>query len=407
MQKQSAELSEGWEASEPGARGSNQTGVRAYNERLVLTLIRQKGALSKSEIARITGLSAQTVSVIMRHLEADGLLVKGEPVRGRIGQPSIPMNLRDDGAFFFGLKVGRRSVDLILVDFTGNIRGRTHFLHRYPDPDQVVSFTNIAVKQLLDRLTEVERARVAGLGIAIPFRLWDWAQPLGVEDMDMKVWRNRDIRAELAGNWQFPVYLQNDASSACGAELVFGTGERPSDFLYFFVGFFIGGGLVLNNNLYTGRFGNAAALGSMPVWNDGKKTVSLLEVASLAGLEAELTRGGLSGDMIWQSPHDWTIPAALLDEWVNTAAKGMAFAAASAAIMLDLGCVVVDGWLPAKVRTELVRATQHHLSGIGVVGAELPTIQEGSIGSDARSLGAASLPLSERFLVDKSAGIAG
>ena len=93
-------------------RGSNQTGMRAHNERLVLSLIRKHGPMAKAAIARITGLSAQTVSVIMRALEADGLLVKGEPVRGKVGQPSVPMGLRAEGAYFLGLKVGRRSVEL-------------------------------------------------------------------------------------------------------------------------------------------------------------------------------------------------------------------------------------------------------------------------------------------------------
>ena len=48
------------------ARGTTQNGVRLYNERLALTLIRQYGQLPKAEIARLTGLSAQTVSVIVR-----------------------------------------------------------------------------------------------------------------------------------------------------------------------------------------------------------------------------------------------------------------------------------------------------------------------------------------------------
>ena len=87
-------------------RGSNQTGMRAHNERLVLSLIRKHGPMAKAAIARMTGLSAQTVSVIMRALEADGLLVKGEPVRGKVGQPSVPMGLRAQGAYFLGLKVG-------------------------------------------------------------------------------------------------------------------------------------------------------------------------------------------------------------------------------------------------------------------------------------------------------------
>ena len=62
-------------------RGSNQASLRAYNERLVLSLVRRQGGLAKADIARATGLSAQTVSVIMRGLEADGLLVRGTPIK--------------------------------------------------------------------------------------------------------------------------------------------------------------------------------------------------------------------------------------------------------------------------------------------------------------------------------------
>ena len=78
---------------ERSQRGTSQSGMRAYNERLVLSLVRRHGALSKTDIARMTSLSAQTVSVIMRQLEADGLLLRRDPVRGKVGQPSVPMSL--------------------------------------------------------------------------------------------------------------------------------------------------------------------------------------------------------------------------------------------------------------------------------------------------------------------------
>src|SRR6476661_2491037 len=90
-------------------RGTNAAGVRAYNERLVLSLVRRHGGLSKAEISRLCGLSAQTVSVIMRSLEKDGLLIRGERLRGKVGQPSTPMRLNPDAVFSFGVKIGRRS----------------------------------------------------------------------------------------------------------------------------------------------------------------------------------------------------------------------------------------------------------------------------------------------------------
>src|SRR4029077_9054605 len=98
------------------SRGADQSGLRLYNERLVLSLIRSHGSLSKTEIARQTGLSIQTSSVIMKHLESEGLLVREEPIRGKVGQPSIPMSLNPEGAFSIGFKFGRRSASFVLMD---------------------------------------------------------------------------------------------------------------------------------------------------------------------------------------------------------------------------------------------------------------------------------------------------
>lgn len=394
-------------AAEAAARGSNQSGMRAYNERLVLSLIRRSGALAKARIAQLTGLSAQTVSVIMRSLEADGLLKKGGPVRGRVGQPSVPMGLNKDGAFFLGLKVGRRSLDLVLTDFLGHVEHRLRLAHRYPTPDGAMDFANDAIEHLLDRLPVEHRARVAGLGIALPFQLWDWAKPLGIDPAEMAGWRDRDIAAEIGERWDFPVFMCNDASAACGAELVFGDQTKPRNFLYFFVGSFIGGGLVLDNALYTGQSGNAAALGSLPIAAADGKTRQLVEVASLVALDAEFVAQGGDGDMIWASPDNWHLPEEILNPWMDEAANGIAQAILSSACLIDFNCVLVDGWMPAEVRAELVKRTSHRLGRFSLAGITAPEIREGTIGSDARSLGAASLPLSERFLVDRNAYLKG
>ena len=386
-----------------GTQGTNQSKLRAHNERLVLTRVRQQGPLAKVEIARQTGLSAQTVSVIMRALEGEGLLEKREPVRGKVGQPSVPMGLAPGGAYFLGLKIGRRSLDLILVDFVGTVVGRVHRTHRHPNPDGVVVFADEAIAALISELPAEAVARVAGLGIAIPFRLWDWAGPVGVDPAEMDAWRHRDIVAEIGQAWDFPIYLQNDASSACGAELVFGTTPRPPDFLHFFIGFFIGGGVVLNNTLYTGRSGNAGALGSLPVSLEDGRAIQLVDVASLASLEAAVLSAGGNAQMIWESSQSWTVPGALVNAWTERAAWGMAQAIGSACSVIDFAEVVIDGWLPDQVRADLVARTTQGLETLNLAGIARPRVSEGTIGPDARSLGAASLPLSERFLLDSNA----
>ena len=386
-----------------GLRGTNQSGMRAQNERLVLSLVRQHGALAKSDIARITGLSAQTVSVIMRALEQDGLLLRGEPLRGRIGQPSVPMSIAPDGAYFVGLKIGRRSADLTLVDFVGKVVATQRQTYRYPTPDTVVAFVAQALPIIVATLASQTRQRISGMGVAMPFQLWNWVQFIGAPQSEMDAWRDRDIQTELSSVTGLPVYVQNDATSACGAELVFGTGERPKDFLYFYFGYFIGGGLVLNGQLFLGRSGNAAGVGPMPVPGPDGQMRRLLTVASMSVLAETMEAAGESSDHLWEQHDRWHVSDHILSDWIDGAAEGLASAALSAATLLEIEAVLIDGWMPTKVRAEITRRTRLALHRLDLLGIEPPVIREGTVGAAARSLGAAAIPLSQRYLIDQNA----
>jgi predicted NBD/HSP70 family sugar kinase len=392
-------------SDDPGLRGTNQSGMRAQNERLVLSLVRKQGALAKMDIARITGLSAQTVSVIMRGLERDGLLQRGEPVRGRIGQPSVPMMLDADGAFFFGLKIGRRSADLTLIDFQGHVRGTRRQIYRYPTPSAVVAFVAEAMPTITATLPPLHQARISGMGIAMPFQLWNWVQNIGAPQAEMDAWRTRDIQAELAALTSMPVYVQNDATAACGAELVFGTGDRPKDFLYFYFGYFIGGGLVLNGQLFTGRTGNAAGVGPMPVPGPDGQMRRLLDVASMSALADAMEAAGEPSAHLWESPEHWTVSPGVLSGWIDSAAGGLASAILSASTLMELEAVIIDGWMPPAVRAEVTKRTEAAFHRLDLAGIDPPQIREGTVGAEARALGAAAIPLSQRYLLDQNAAL--
>ncbi|TPJ30619.1 ROK family transcriptional regulator [Mesorhizobium sp. B2-8-3] len=380
-------------------RGTNQSGMRDHNERLVLSLVRQHGSLAKSDIARMTGLSAQTVSVIMRELEEDKLLVRQAPLRGKIGQPSIPMALNPEGAFFIGLKIGRRSAELVLIDFLGNVRAMLQHSYRYPAPRETVEFVTAGIKTMRGALTPAQDKRIAGLGIAMPFELWNWVDTAGAPREIMDEWRHRDIRADIQGQCEFPVYLQNDATSACGAELVFGRAGAARDFVYFYIGAFAGGGIVLNGRLYSGPKGNAGALGSMPVPGPDGKPTQLIDVASIAMLERALSAKGIDGSYLWTSPQEWGEIGADLDEWIASASRALAYAIVAASSVIDFEAAVIDGWMPLDVRRRLVDAVTEAIARIDAEGLKLPVVREGTVGIHARAMGGASLPLSERFLI--------
>ena len=379
--------------------GTNQSGMRDHNERVVLSLLRQHGSLAKTAIARMTGLSAQTSSIIMRMLEADELLSREEPLRGRIGQPLIPMSLNPEGAFFLGLKIGRRSADLVLIDFLGRIRSMLHVPYDYPAPEPIFRFAAEGMAQMMEGLTPKQRERVAGIGIAAPFELWKWADTVGAPQEIMDEWCGCDIRARVAALCSFPVYLQNDMTAACGAELVFGQTKDINDFVYFYIGSFIGGGIVINGGLYAGRSGNAGALGSMPVPGIGGAARQLIDIASITALERDVTELGRDPSPLWASPEDWGERGAELDAWIDRAGKAIAQAVIAASSVVDFEAAIIDGWMPASVRARIVDAVRRHVETFDLEGIQLPAIFEGTVGIHARALGAASLPLSDRYLL--------
>ncbi len=378
--------------------GSNQSGMRDRNERLVLSILRRQGALPKAEIARKTGLSAQTVSVIMRALERDGLLQKGKKQRGKVGQPSVPMGLAPEGAFFLGLKVGRRSVELILVNFTGEELAHKEQSYSYPTPEMILEFVKETAQELCQTLAPLLRARIAGLGIATPFFLWEWATTIGIDADAMAGWKGFDLSAELDALFDFPVFLGNDASSACGAELVFGTTETPPDFLYIYVGYFVGGGVVLNGALYTGRSGNAGAIGTFPLSSLGGAPRQLVDAASMIGLERRLKAA--AGDVRAMQRPDWQIDAAIVQDWLAEAVPALTHMIVGAISIIDFPAILIDGNMPESLRETLVARVTQELDSLPLSGLHRPRVMPGSLGPRARPLGAASLPLSNRFMFE-------
>jgi len=119
-------------------------------------------------------------------------------------------------------------------------------------------------------------------------------------------------------------------------------------------------------------------------------------------LERILREHGISSEELWLSPESWPDFGQLLDEWVALAARGLAHAAVAAASVIDFPAAIIDGWLPENVRHSIVEATKLELTRIDLQGLSAPEIIEGKVGVHGKAMGAASLPLSHRYLFDQS-----
>ena len=419
-------------------RGSNQIGMRQYNERVVLHAIRLHGSLPKADLARLTQLSTQTVSLIIDRLHADGLVVKQAAVRGKVGQPSVPMALNPDGAFSIGIKIGRRNCDTLLLDFTGQVRERASLSYDFPDPQVLFAHLQEQLSSIPARLGPVLAERIAGVGMAAPPSLGGWHSLLGVSAARTHAWDTIDIAAQVQAMTSVPVQLVKDTAAACVAELVAGRGRSVKSFVYLFIDTFIGGGVVIDSQWRSGLRGNAGAIGSMPLHAAGQGgRTSAAALSSLANVPSSETvrepgNGASSGATIGTAPPAQVLSVAslyLLEQrfaaagldasacyddraltgdfaqhtqaWLQEAASAIALVVQNAACVLDMDAVIIDGSLGRRLLSALRQTLATALQAYSWEGISQPEVLLGAIGADARAMGGALLPLYSSFAPDR------
>ena len=345
--------------------GSNQVGLRAANERLVLSLIRTHGQLSKAQIAELTGLTAQTASVIARSLVEAGLLVAGAPVRGKVGQPFVPLSLHAAGAMFFGLHVGEREAHLVLVNFTGLVVAERRFSLEGRTLGDVAALARKAVGDIRSDFDAEANARLQGIGIAVAAGRHEAQSAPHLAEVD-------ETLLALGRQLHLATYISSDAVAACSGELIYGLGSGVPSFAYLFIGDSLGGGLVQNGQIHFARDAAGLGIGKVPVPGLDGATVPL-----------------------------WTLvehPDAISDERRLAAlARGIAHAVYSVSVTIGCELAVIDGLLPPAVRRRIVVSVKSELARLDAGMAAKLAIREGTSERRAVSLGAACLPLVDRF----------
>ncbi|MGS0754291.1 ROK family protein [Roseateles sp. GG27B] len=164
------------------------------------------------------------------------------------------------------------------------------------------------------------------------------------------------------------------------AEMLQGHGRTVANFLYVFVGTFVGGGLVLAGHIVAGARGNAGAIGSMPMSlseahggsssssNSSSKPAQLLQLASGWQLERALEQTGFAPELVHQEAIMDAQYAALTGPWLAQASRALAMTLTSAAALVELDAVVIDGTLGRSLIDALTQATRREVARYNLEG---------------------------------------
>lgn len=371
-------------------RRINQDDLRNHNLSVVIDiLLRTTEPLSRAELAKRTGLTKATMSLLVSMLVDDGVVREGEPsVQSSYGRPSTPLLIAGGRYCGIGLQVNTDGYGVIVLDLDGTVISErwVDADMSAPDADEVFAELNaLALEQ--EALLAERGCTVAGAGLALPglvtgdMRLL-MARNLGWEQLDLTrfdVMRRLDVtagnEANMAALAQIPGYaMRRDGDGIVG----------PSEsFIYLSTDVGIGGAVVRNGHVEIGDHGFGGELGHTsvelrgPVCRCGRR--GCLE--TYAGRRAMVESAGIASGSAAARRESVD---ELIDRWcagdvraaavVNKAIEAMVSSIASAINVCDIETVVLGGvWsqFGSEIAVQMQNALQRQVLGYPEVRAKV------------------------------------
>lgn len=237
--------------------------MKQLNRSTILGLLRERGPLSRSDIAKLLNISPSTVTRIVNQLIEEGLLCEDETTESvpHIGRPPILLRFNFLAQLVIGVDVGGKKTTGSIADLLGAILYRKT-VPSIPDGNQSQSLP--ALLDFVEELVEaapVPREKIRGIGVGVPSIVLDgdgvvaWAPVLG--------WRNEPLKRMMEDRFGISTFIENDVNLAALGESQFGVGRGVRNLVSIFIGRGIGSGLILNGKLYRGQEGAAGEVGYM------------------------------------------------------------------------------------------------------------------------------------------------
>ncbi len=384
-----------------GLVGANAGQTAAHNRRVVMQAIHRFAPLSRTELARQSGLTKQAIARIVDRLLDEGLIVEARRRHGFRGQPAIELEINPDGCYAIGANIDRDYLTIVAIDATGKVCGRIHYESYFILPDEFTDLMEDAYSSFLRRKV-VDEARLAGIGLAIP----DWLADVPVSGRPEAYarWRDFDVRSAFRRFTAHPVFIDNDANAAALGELDYGLGTESRSFLYILANACLGGGLVLDGVCYRGASsGVGGEIGWLPMAAPGTamdgQVQPLGHVFSLFNLYAHLKEHGIAVSEPAELLHLDETGRAIVSDWLHRVSVYVAEAVYHAGLVIDPDAVLIGGRLPIRLIDELLYHVHDHLAAFD---ASHPSVHRAAGSEDAAALGAAVMPLAHKFMLDSA-----
>jgi glucokinase-like ROK family protein len=392
---------------EPGTFGT----LRELNRLRVVDALRRAGTASRTDLARMTGISRSTVATLVSDLQARGLIVEqADAPQAPAGRGRPPVLLRLDAAAgsALGVDFGHRHVRVAVADLSSTVLAE-RFVELDVDgaPEAALdAAAELAEDVLVD--AGVERNRVIGAGMALSAPIDRHKGVVG--STVLPNWAGIQAGEELSRRLEIPVELDNDANLGALAEVSFGAGRGLADVIYVMMASGLGAGLVLGGRLYHGATGIAGELGHVQVRPEGAVcrcgSRGCLETVASTGALLSLLRPTHGPELTQREMLDLVAAGDLAAKRVvNDAGRAVGRAVADLCNFLNPAAIIVGGEL-SVAGDALLDGVREEIDRYSLPGAaQAVEVKAGILGERAEVLGALAVVIADTARL-RSAGLA-
>jgi len=166
------------------------------------------------------------------------------------------------GKYAIGIDVGGTNIKLGLFDDSMQLVSELRFLtDKEGTAPELMDFLAQQAKALMQN-TGLTPADIRGVGAAFPASI-DSRLGMTLEGSSIVQLNDQPVRDMLQKRLELPVYVDNDGNMAALAEHRYGAGRGHDNLIYATLATGIGGGLIINGQLYRGMHGMAGEIGHM------------------------------------------------------------------------------------------------------------------------------------------------
>ena len=246
---------------------SSQT-ARAINREIILETIHRRQPVSRADLARLTGLQASTVSLIIGQLIEEGWVSPGTLGRLPRGRRPTFVTMNDQHvALAIDLRPTKANVGII--DINGKILRRETIEFTPLDIDKPDARRTIAtiLKKAAPMRSEFKGRLIESVGVGVSGRVDQDAHRLVFAPH--APWAQPELENEFQKSLKAPIIMDNAANASLFAERWFGKHFDSPNMLAISVSDGLGAGILLDGRLVRGREGMAGEFGHMPLENSG------------------------------------------------------------------------------------------------------------------------------------------